>query len=101
MNSEVGSRWAAFFILPLHSSSFIFQRRGPGRRRSAAGANVAGTAPGVFFRAEIGFLRGAARDRLVEQPLQIAPAPAAARAGAETFAQLSGAARLLHSQEVE
>jgi len=83
------------------SSFLLVNRRCAWRRIAAAGANVSRPSPGVFFRRDVVFLRRAAGNGLVEQSLEISPAPAAAGSGAEALAQLARPARPLHSQKVE
>src|SRR5438552_2366614 len=91
----------AFWRMRLLALFLLRQRRGPGRGRAAAGADVGRPAPGVLVGAELVQLRRATLRRLAVQLLQERHAPAAAGARPAALRQLAGHARPLDAQEVQ
>ena len=84
---------------PLPTVRF-FGRMSRFRRSAAAGTDILLAKPSVLFGRRLFPVSASFGSRLIEEPLQEGPAPAAAGPRTKTLAQLSHAADLFHTDKV-
>ena len=82
-------------------SSFAVDRRRARRGCAAPGADILGAQAGIFLRRGQFFLDFAAGHRLVEEFLQVGPAPAAAGPSAIAVGKLSDPLGLFYAQVID
>jgi hypothetical protein len=81
-------------------TALINRRRSWGRRAMAC-PDVGRALPSVFFGCGIYLPRHASFDCFAEEALQVAATPTTSGAGPKTFAELAGAPRFFHPQEID